>query len=66
MLLHSTSQTNAEILGDLLTHWEQEGSGLGPWMSCLDRVTETDEGEGPSPGRGWQGEALTGVGRCRV
>lgn len=29
ILLHSTSQTNAEILGDLLTHWEQEGYRFG-------------------------------------
>ena len=29
ILLHSTSQTNAEILGELLTHWEQEGYRFG-------------------------------------
>lgn len=29
ILLHSTSQTNAKILGDLLTHWEQEGYRFG-------------------------------------
>ena len=29
VLLHSTSKTNAEILDDLLTHWEQEGSTFG-------------------------------------
>ena len=29
ILLHSTSQTNAEILDELLTHWEQEGYRFG-------------------------------------
>ena len=29
ILLHSTSQTNAEILGELLTHWEQAGYRFG-------------------------------------
>ena len=29
ILLHSTSQTNAEILDELLTHWEQEGYTFG-------------------------------------
>ena len=29
VLLHSTSQTNAEILDELLTHWEQEGYSFG-------------------------------------
>ena len=29
ILLHSTSKTNAEILDDLLTHWEQEGYTFG-------------------------------------
>ena len=29
VLLHSTSKTNAEILDDLLTHWEQEGYTFG-------------------------------------
>lgn len=29
ILLHSTSQTNAEILDELLTHWEQEGYSFG-------------------------------------
>ena len=31
----------------------------GRWLAA----GETDEGTKPSPGRGWQGEALTGVGR---
>ncbi len=29
ILLHSTSQTNAQILDELLTHWEQEGYSFG-------------------------------------
>lgn len=29
ILLHSTSQTNAEILDELLTHWEQAGYSFG-------------------------------------
>ena len=29
VLLHSTSKTNAEILDDLLTKWEQEGYTFG-------------------------------------
>ena len=29
ILLHSTSQTNAEILDELLTHWEREGYSFG-------------------------------------
>ena len=29
VLIHSTSKTNAEILDDLLTHWEQEGYTFG-------------------------------------
>ena len=29
VLLHSTSKTNAEILDELLTHWEQEGYTFG-------------------------------------
>ena len=29
VLLHSTSRTNAEILDELLTKWEQEGYTFG-------------------------------------
>ena len=29
ILLHSTSRTNAEILDELLTHWEEEGYTFG-------------------------------------
>ena len=29
VLLHSTSQTNAEILDELLTKWEEEGYRFG-------------------------------------
>ena len=30
VLLHSTSQTNAAILDELLTRWEQQGYRLAP------------------------------------
>ena len=54
---------------------------MGPWMSCLDREppgrspsptlkvarrSRDGRGENPLLTRGWQGEALTGVGRCLV
>ena len=41
------------------------GGHLSPRLRWLG-AAETDEEKKPSPGRGWQGEALTGVGRCRV
>ena len=40
------------------------GGHLPPRLRRLG-AAETDEEKKPSPGRGWQGEALTGVGRCR-
>ena len=30
VLLHSTSATNAQILDELLTHWEKEGYTFAP------------------------------------
>ena len=37
-----------------------------PTLKVAGPMALTDEGKPPSPGRGWQGEALTGVGRWRV
>lgn len=39
ILLHSTSQTNAEILDELLTKWEQEGYHFAP----LTQLKETSQ-----------------------
>ena len=42
ILLHSTSKTNAQILDELLTHWEKEGYTFAPIGNMFDEKTTTD------------------------